>query len=645
MDASSPKRYEFGGFSLDPSRRMLLEGDGRPVEIPTKAFDFLLYLVRNAGRVVERAELMDAVWPRAIVEENTLSQAVLRVRSAIGEGVVVTVRGRGYQFAESVRIVAAGDDASQDDAKPEAGNRLRPAPRGLRQALAVVVVLALGLVAVGGYRYLASPAVPVSIVVLPFENVSTDPDQEYFADGLTEALIGGLSGIDGLDVRGRISSFYYKGRSEDLPAIAEQLNVEYVLDGSVLKSGGRLRVTPQLIDARTGSIIWLETYDQRPIGDVFAIQDDIVREVANALEVKLRVGRGRLPGMTHDVDAYDAYLRGSTTPEALLGGRGTLRAIEHFERAVALDESFSLAWVLMGRTYNARAGFGPSGNRRELRRQAEAAFDRARTLTPDSPHVLLNEAQRHANRGELREAGALFERLPTLVAEYGDDDGYFRFETALFLARVGRTDEATSILEAFKRTEPLSRINAAFLGQAYTHQRNFEAALEEFDRGLRIEGDVELEALPLLRGAAFRAALAMRDRAEIERRLAASLGDVTGPTSGLHAFLDHPADGLAEVRRIEASGSAERPLELGTLAQWAAYYGDPEYALSLLRRLSASGGNGVLWNEIWQPYMHDVRKLAGFQDLARDLGLVEYWREYGWADFCRPVDEDDFECE
>jgi TolB-like protein/tetratricopeptide (TPR) repeat protein len=474
--------------------------------------------------------------------------------------------------------------------------------------------------------------------VLPFENLSADPAQEYFAHGLTDTLINYLSRIEGLDVRGRTSSFYYKGRDSDLHTIGRRLNVEYILDGSVLKVEDQVRVTPQLIDSTTGSVVWSETYKDRPLADVFSIQDDIVENVARALEIKLRVGLGGWPGMTDNVEAYDAFLRG--TSGMMVGGEETLRAIEHLELAVTLDESFSMAWLVLGSAYSALAEFGLSAGRDDFRRAAEAAFARARELTPGSPLVLLAEARRDADRGALRKAGAFFERLPRLVSEYGED-GFVRLETAVFLARVGRIDEATSLLEAAKRIEPLSAEIALFLGQNYAYAEDFDAALVEFDRGLQIEGSVG----PLLRGAALRTALSMQDPVEISRRLAATSGDSQWAMTRLLAgFLDQPAEGLAEIRRIETTGLAEDPAALGTLAEWAAYYGDPEYSLSLLRRLPALDGSTILWINLWQPYMHNVRQVPGFKEFARELGLIDYWREYGWSNFCRGVGND-FECE
>ena len=156
-------------------------------------------------------------------------------------------------------------------------------------------------------------APPNSIAVLPFTNMSSDPEQEYFADGIAEELLNSLARIKGLEVRGRTSSFYFKGKKEDLHSISEMLNVEYIIEGSVRKAGEQVRITVQLINTRTDNHIWSETYE-RTMDDIFAIQDQIASAVVQALEISLGVAElSHLPGMTRNVRAYDAYLKAVTT--------------------------------------------------------------------------------------------------------------------------------------------------------------------------------------------------------------------------------------------------------------------------------------------------------------------------------------------
>jgi len=212
-----------------------------------------------------------------------------------------------------------------------------------------------------------------------------------------------------------------------------------------------------------------------------------------------------------------------------------------------------------------------------------------------------------------------------------------------FLLGMGRVADAIEHLERARAEEPLFGLVAVVLGQAYEHEGDFVAALAEFDRGLRI-GD----AAPLLRGNAFWAALATGDRDEIHRRLEVPEGGDNGITFNARfaQFLDDREAGLAEVRRMLADESATAsPVVVGSLALWAAYYGDPELALSVFRELAASGGSGLVRVNLWRSVLREMRKLPEFDTLVHEMGLVDYWREYGWSDFCRPAGADDFVCE
>lgn len=239
-----------------------------------------------------------------------------------------------------------------------------------------------------------------SIAVLPFADMSPDHDQEYFADGISEELLNTLARIRDLRVSGRTSSFYFKGRNEDLRSIGAALGVHFILEGSVRKAGDRVRITAQLIDATTDAHLWSETYD-RTLEGLFEIQEGIAKSVASALQITLGVGGlGGIPGMTRNAAAYDEYLLAGVAhgvemilPTSVPEIR---RSIQHLERAVTLDPAFSLAWSGLDFLYDNSSIMDPSGQG-ESAAKARKADDRALALTPDSPFMLVNLARRKAD--------------------------------------------------------------------------------------------------------------------------------------------------------------------------------------------------------------------------------------------------------
>jgi TolB-like protein len=222
--------YEFGGFRLDPIKRTLhSKASGKPTPLSPRVFDTLLYLVEHRGEVLEKATLLKAIWPKVVVEENSLNQSISTLRRVLGESpgehrFIVTVPGRGYRFVADVQSLDTVSNAPVASI-PARGSRM-----------------------------------PASVAVLPFANLTREPDKEYFGDGMAEELIHMLSRLPGLSVPARTSSFAYKGRNTDVRQIAGDLGVATVLEGAVRSAGERIRVTAQLVDGRTGFHLWSQSF-------------------------------------------------------------------------------------------------------------------------------------------------------------------------------------------------------------------------------------------------------------------------------------------------------------------------------------------------------------------------------------------------
>jgi TolB-like protein len=316
-------KFAFGDHVLDPDRRELVRG-AETIALGPQVFDLLLHLVRNREHVVTKDNLIDAVWGGRIVSESTLTSHINAVRKAIGDTgeeqrLVRTVARKGYRFVGEVRE----SDVSErlDSARP-----LEPPAESAAPALTL-------------------PDRP-SIAVLPFLNLSGDPTQDYFVDGVVEDIISAMSRISWLFVIARNSSFTYKGRAVDVKQVGRELGVRYVLEGSLRKAANRVRITGQLVDATTGENLWSERFEGK-IDDIFELQDEMTADVVGAIAPRLEraeIERAqRKP--TKSLDAYDYYLRGIANLH-----HGTREAVDEALRllykAIELDSEYAVAYAM-----------------------------------------------------------------------------------------------------------------------------------------------------------------------------------------------------------------------------------------------------------------------------------------------------------
>jgi TolB-like protein/tetratricopeptide (TPR) repeat protein len=318
VESMNGDEVRFGSFRLHLSQRELSR-DGTPVRLGSRALEILCVLASAKGDVVTKDDLMARVWPDAVVEENAIQVHISALRKALdeeksGRSYVVTATGRGYRLIGLQPSAAAV--GSEIDAR----------------------------------RNLALPDKP-SIAVLPFQNLSADPEQEYFADGIVEDIITGLSRIRWLFVIARNSSFIYKGKAVDVKQIGRELGVRYVLEGGVRKPANRIRITAQLVEAETGAHLWAERYD-RLLDDIFAVQDEITMSVIGAIEPSLRKAEiERIKRKRPDsLDAYDLVLRSLPFLYSAMPG-GVATAIPLLEKALELQPDYAraqadLAWCL-----------------------------------------------------------------------------------------------------------------------------------------------------------------------------------------------------------------------------------------------------------------------------------------------------------
>lgn len=623
------RTLKIGAWTVTPASN-LLERGGETVRLEPRAMDVLGALARQPGEVVSVETLLATVWKGLVVGDGSVYLAINQLRHALddkhaGASHIETIPKRGYRLTVPVEPVApAAVQQAPAAAAPPPPRPMRRMARLAAGAVAAVLVAGAAWLALrAGVASDAEP--PVAIAVLPFANLSSDAEQAYFADGLTDELVNTLTRIRELRVTGRVSSFHFKERREGVSAIAAALGVEHVLEGSVRRSGDDVRIAVALVDARTGYSSWSKSYERR-IDDIFAVQDEIAAAVAAALQITLGVGEiGRRPGMTRNVEAYEEYLRAFSL-QLRFDPTSFPKILEHLERAVALDPGFSVAWTSLNATYANQASLDPA-HAAEARARAADALARARAIAPDAPDVLVRTSIELIANGQWLEAGQVHARAVATFAERGIG-GEASAARGFLLLSTGRPRAAVAAFERARAIDPLVPAYAYGLASARLAAGDAAGALTEVDRGLPLEGFG-----PVLRATGLSAALAGGEPAALHERLdALAAGDLA---HGFAALLDDRTAALAELRRAAANADV---FEKASLAEWAAYYGDPALALELLSAVPPE--LALTSGLMWRPLLRDTRALPAFKELAHALGLVEYWRAYEWPEACRPSGED-----
>ena len=514
MPAPPSQIYEFGDFRVDVAERQLLRGDGTAVPLTPRVFDTLRYLVEHAGRVLDKEMLMEAVWPDCAVEENNLTQNISTLRRAFGDSpgtqrYIVTVPGRGYRFVPEVRPHENGAALEEPAAlappeetapAPLADRRLADLP-AKRQMPRPILLAGVALVALGAIifffsrgRTLTPVAAPPphapgavlipakSIAVLPFENLSDDKQNAYFVAGVQDEILSNLARIADLKVTSRTSAnLYMSGQPRNLRAIGEQLGVAHVLEGSVQRAGNHLRVHVQLIDARSDTHLWAQTYD-RDLADVFAIQSEIASAIANSLQAKLAPEEETRLAIkpTENTEAYLLYLQANELVRVARSKVEADNADKIYAQVIALDPHFALAIARASILNSLMYHVGREPERKE----------RARALAEEALRLAPNLGEAHLARGLCfyridRDYDAALKELSIAGAAL-PNDSEIPYSSGLIYRRQGRWRDA---LAMFARAENLDPRRANFEGAPTTLRvlRQWALAAEAYHHALELQ--------------------------------------------------------------------------------------------------------------------------------------------------------------
>jgi TolB-like protein/cytochrome c-type biogenesis protein CcmH/NrfG len=459
-------QFIFANHVLDASRRELSCG-GEDVAVEPQVFDLLLYLVKNRDRLVSKDDLFDNIWEGRIISESTLTSRINAVRKAVGDTgkdqrLVRTIARKGFRFIGDVRVQQREARPAEISPRPSHNDNEQP-----RLALSA----------------LDRPA----IAVLPFTNMSREPAQEYFSDGISEDIVTALSKLRWFYVIARNSSFAYKGKSVQVKQIGEELGVGYVVEGSVRKDGDRVRITAQLIDVVTGSHIWAERYD-RNLADVFAVQDEITQAVVAAIEPQLYAAENfrSLRKAPDSMDAWDLAMR-ALSHYWRVTRQDNVVAQALLEKAIAIDPNYgqALGVLAASHTFSAHMGWETMAKAVPLAERSALAAIHADSEDPWA-HCALAIVYLFNRRFD--DCLAEFELALRLNPNFSTARGYY----GVALAYCGRWQEGDRAAKHALRLSPRDPFAAIYCGVAGYSQfvgRNYEEAIRLSREALRQRAD------------------------------------------------------------------------------------------------------------------------------------------------------------
>lgn len=681
MSQPVPRNLAFDGVVIDFAGRRLLR-DGTEQALEPKAFAVLALLAGSPGQVFTRDEILEAVWGHRHITQSVLNRIMSMLRQGLGEDaqhprLLRTIYGIGYRFDLPEPMSTPGSMAGIDESAADTSvmqpppveattqQAVVPQSQSTHWSLLAAVVAALVLAfavwpprkEVGSMASAVPDRVPVvspqlSLAVLPFADLSQARDQEYLADGLAEEIINQLAQSPAMRVVGPTSSFSFKGKSEDLSAIGQKLGVTYLLEGSVRKDRDHLRVTAQLLRAQDGTHLWSKTYASER-RDIFKMQEDISRDVALALSVKLDVAKfNREQGGTTSLEAYERFLRWrNISMQERFDFSHDRERLQLAREMVALDPQCVLCWDALAGSLLSMAQEVGGAPAETLRAEARQVRERIASIAPDSWVAKRDRSNALWHEGKHAEAIALAKE----IVDSGPLTKERVFDYAYMIYAMGHLDETVTLVEQVRALEPRALFLSRDLQFDYVAARRYEDAEAEYQRGRELEGSqLGPDYVAFFRQLAGKRPGGVEELRILHRQLVGKDKEFDTPFfRDLGAKLDDRQAMLALVRKALAEESYGGSADLAYLwTNVADALGDADLAVATLRKdLEAKKGfkEGTMeqfpYVAFWNAPYSSMRAHPDYKRLLIQAGVADYWRHTGkWGDGCAPLGKDDFEC-
>lgn len=620
MSQQATDLYEFGPFQIDTQNRLLFR-DGQPIPLKPKVIETLLLLVENSGRVLEKDELIEKLWPDTFVDEANLTQNIYVLRKALttaadSASYIETIPRRGYRFAGEVRKVSASTTVV---AETPTARATRTGPRWLWVAVGLALVAILGTL---GFRFLANRFRPPastntirSLAILPFRPLTAGSGDEYIGQGMADALITKLSNTQRLNVRPTSAVLRYNNANVDPIAAGRALDVEAVLDGKVQRVGDRVRVTVQLLRVADGTSLWADQYDEDFTG-IFALQDSISAQAARSLTLQLTGKEAALmrKHYTQNAKAYESYLQGRYFWNKR-NAAGFRKAIEYFEQALAVDSNYALAYAGLADSYiRLNEGGGP---------MIEEAVPRAKAAITKALEIDDSLAEAHATVGFIKFrhewdfAGAEkeFRRAIELDPNYSEVHQWYAF----YLLAVDKPDEAEVQIKLAQELDPTSVSLNSNLALYFFLRHDFDHSTEQARKTLQMEPDFALARLTL--GLAYEQKHSFKEAIAELIRVQESSQDV--PTAAALGHTLAQSGEVNEARRVFAKieqYAKKNYVPPYNIAILHAGLGQQEQALDWLEKGLADRSLRPVWVKL-DPRLDGLRQENRFVQLLQRMGL------------------------